>query len=630
MENSELEIENIEWNPPLETVANVESWARDFAAIDAESAWWKSRMASVLYQLSGHGSARVTKQDARVRAQEALKLDPDNWHTSYTLAQVVEKNDESIALLNSVIDRLLGDDTWRNDPENKKRLAEVYLTLGDKYWYSAEDNEKLIDPSKSIEACLRSLDEFMGFHDRLVQILARCALQKMWPEAVSILEKMRDTPVSSEDRKHKANPDFEQVAYKTFLGWYGFIDGLTQCAKALNRWDLVKQTFEAGLRVAEGLMDKFRIRYHYGASLRRSENPDQGFRTWEALLDEAMKNEKEPEECENFMDWYLVESMMPELIKRATPADASSTTASTASLRSSREYVAKIEAFFQRFTSWQSRAPDPGRGLWFSRFYVRRGDMETAKAAAREQVRIALEMIDNDDPSDDRDSFWSLGTVFSTFGDVVNARGAFIMMKVARLAEWDAYKEEMKKYERDLAAWNARHTKIENLKPEGGDGSTQPPEEDESGAKIDTSEEVVDSSNAVVVVAVDLEAAEVTVPATDSKPMDETPSQDTPATSSLDDKTTSGTADAAAEVSVAIDTEEAVPTGEAEATSEESRVEAEAEAEPADTAPEPPSEPFHGIGVFCDGVCDPTVRWDWPRAMWTCKDDIGNKQVSYT
>jgi len=651
------------WTPSLERIESVEKWARELASIDANSIWWESHMVIVLYQLHIHAEAQVSKKDVESRARNVLEKDPENWQTSLTLGRVLGADDESITILNATIDRLLKDETWHSSLDNKRWLAEAYLTLGDKYWGTGDDDEaKPVKPDHAIAKYTQSLDEYTGYHDRLLKVLYRYQKQELWSEIVSLLEKLRDNPTSYVGLEQGKSTDFEQISNSIAVSWEDFdMNSLAKAAKTTDSWGLFIDVYNAAIKTSPLLWWTLRHKFYYGEALRVMKDPDEGFKVWEAFLEELLGNEKDSDVCEEFMSAYFLDPVLPELTKRALVSEFSATSRKPMS-KSPQEYSALIEKLYGRYTGWQSKYSKPEQGLRFSRFYVLSGNIEKAKEAAREQVKVALEMIDNDDPSDDWQAFIYLNHIFSTFGDIPNARAATIMSAVARNAEVNEYNDKMKKYEADKAVWDARHGVVKAIGVENdivAKDNTHPIHEVDAQDKVDKSEQKQEDSSTVVVeqdgVQVKVEdagrnqgddAAAVVEEQGTQSVHDEAQAKAEELEPGQEDSTAATTVVAAIasvplaeSTSIVVVQEPAAPDTSPQTTEEQDSKPKENEAQESETSPTqddaqttadekptPPIEPWDSL-AYCDGDCEPRTKWVWPSSYWNCMDHIGNVQV---
>ena len=442
------------WNPTLGRIGLVESWAQDLLNSHDSVSTWEANMASLLLRFMGD---HVTKKDVETRTRKALKLDDTNWRASYTLAQVTESNEEAIGLLHNIIDRLSLDKIWLGNPENKFVLADMFLELGNKYWNAEQDEGQSM---KAVEAYSRSLELDMTRYERYIEITSHYAERGLWHQIASFLETLQQ---ASQD---KGSPLGRLISHGAHVQEFG--KNLVQTAKSLDRWDLLRLSYEMALKErADDYDAKFWIRQAFSTALRS--NPklvDEGFEIWEEIVrDEVPAGQ---ERMGNYAFDSAVANMIPAYTKRAltqtSPSSGTRTVApslaaaASSSSSSSPSYGEKIEALYKRFLASQRSPRGPETALYFSRYFFLQGDVTRAKESARELAVLSLEMMSNDDPADDRDCYWRLQSLFSAFGAVEDARAAWDMMAVARKAEQEAYLVARQKWEETLADWEARKT----------------------------------------------------------------------------------------------------------------------------------------------------------------------------
>ncbi len=105
-------------------------------------------------------------------------MDAGNWHASYTLARIIESDDEAIEILGDITSRLSDDKTWLSDPNHKSLFAEMLLELGDRRWHSGKEVET------AILAYSTSLSKDMSHCRRYLGIISRYAERELWTQIV--------------------------------------------------------------------------------------------------------------------------------------------------------------------------------------------------------------------------------------------------------------------------------------------------------------------------------------------------------------------------------------------------------------------------------------------------------------
>ncbi len=406
----------------------MESWSHTLTGISESTSIWESHMASALHRLSGD---HITKKDAEDRARKALEMDAGNWHASYTLARIIESDDEAIEILGDITSRLSDDKTWLSDPNHKSLFAEMLLELGDRRWHSGKEVET------AILAYSTSLSKDMSHCRRYLGIISRYAERELWTQIVSFLETLRISP------RGKTTP-IGQLVVEAIDREDDFTSHMLRAAKVLDRWDLLRSIYETALKECTGMYKRSSaiwIKYAFGEALMSDpKQEDEGLRMWEAIVEDNV-----PSFCSERLHYTMVSSIMPVYTRRALSDGESEST-----------YNKKVDALSQRFYDI------PRRGylasmtdMYFARYHFRRRDLGRAKMAARSVAVQALEMISNDDPSDDLQSFHMLQSLFSTLGDDENEQAAWDMIAVAKHAErqeWEAAKAKWQKKKTETAS----------------------------------------------------------------------------------------------------------------------------------------------------------------------------------
>ncbi|KAJ0335830.1 hypothetical protein COL922a_008726 [Colletotrichum nupharicola] len=113
--------------------------------------------------------------------------------------------------------------------------------------------------------------------------------------------------------------------------------------------------------------------------------------------------------------------------------------------------------------------------------------MQLAKASIKDLLEQSLDMMSNDDPSDDFICFWQLQTIFTTFEDDTNALAAWKMMAVAKREMYNEYFEELHQWQDKVARWEAQESP--DVGRQNGAGVTAESEEGDRLAEVDVTDE---------------------------------------------------------------------------------------------------------------------------------------------
>ena len=407
-ENDERREECI-WNPTLEQIELVESWSQgDLDLSDSDCALWAAHIAAVLVRL---GSKNIPRKDVEMRTRRAVEMDPDNWMASHLLAKVVESDEEAVEILIRITDGLSKDEDWNSSEKHKKLLAGMLLDLGDKYWGSGE---KLEDLEKAVNAYQRSIDKDRTFCSRHLDVVNKYAERALWQPLATFLEGMHNVPTG-------VPSGAAQLLYaglnKTNIS---FRNNILRAFQAVDRLDVMRNLYDVAAATARFYWQSFVVAYYYGGALiGQPQFEDAGLAVWETFL------ERKPAPNEE----HLAQDVIVKLGQLIVPQWTTRAFTKGVEPQKAAAYATKIEALYARFSDQYTR--NSHLSLSFARYFFRKGDVLMAKRAVREVAIQALEMMSDDDPDNDYQSFWQIGMVLSTLEDQKNALAAWDMMTIA-------------------------------------------------------------------------------------------------------------------------------------------------------------------------------------------------------
>ena len=278
-----------------------------------------------------------------------------------------------------------------------------------------------------------SINEDTSHHERYLGIISCYAKQGLWSHIESFIEALSK-------RSHSGDgTPIGKLVVKGVLEDDTFSTSLKQTAEKLDRWDLLKTAYDQALKEKMPYLGTFRIRFAYGEALRSVENQeDRQLKVWEEILEAEIPQEYE------FMSrrvlTFLVPKLMPIYTKRALAAVAleeSSEPRVDAISHSiiTPTFAERIDSLYERFQRTADFSTQ--KVLYFTRYFVLCNDDERAKESVTDLLAQSLDMMSNDDQSDDCQCFWQLQSIFSTFGHVDNAIAAMHMMVVANKVEYE-------------------------------------------------------------------------------------------------------------------------------------------------------------------------------------------------
>ncbi|KAI3541486.1 hypothetical protein CSPX01_07574 [Colletotrichum filicis] len=230
------------WNPKIERVARVAAWSsQNFATKKSTSTKkvWKAHLALILLRLYLNENKNVSRKAVEKSAREACDTDDKNWKALYTLAQVTESRDEATEILEKITENLSAKKAWTDDLAKRRVLAEMYLELGDKFWFSTSSEMQ----DRAIAAYTESIKMDTSYTQRYLGVISRFTNKTLWKNIASLLEMLLEGP-----SKASGAPIGNLILAEDDSR--SLDDSITRTAEALGRWDLVKKVYKEGINSA--------------------------------------------------------------------------------------------------------------------------------------------------------------------------------------------------------------------------------------------------------------------------------------------------------------------------------------------------------------------------------------------
>ncbi|KAK3990471.1 hypothetical protein QBC44DRAFT_64182 [Cladorrhinum sp. PSN332] len=426
----------------VDQIQEVEKWAQGKLKVEDQKnlvSIWEAHMACVLYCLATAPGrqiprmvGRITVSDAETRARKAIDLDPDNYRASYFLAQATKSSAESVDILQSLVDRLSSPDSheWQKSDENKRLLVDILFTLGDKLILS--DNSDQV--AEAVTAYLAGLAVDVTYRSGYQTVISQYAKKKMWPQIVEFIKTLGQQQPSSS----KPDPLVRLMHKADLWGSQGLVNQLVEMAKNTDNWDLLRDLYRRALTAENGertdRYTRFYLRRALGCSLVQEPNFEaEGLKKLEDLAAEL---------SDEWMFYDIMRDFMRIYVPRAL-----------SSLPLRNQYADRLEDLYGRFKQFGALT-EARPALVFARYFLLANEHSRAKLAALGMVKMALEMLSDDDSSNDYWAFWNLAWLFSAFDDQTNAVAAFNMLAITRKLEADKHEA----WKKNKAAWAAKKT----------------------------------------------------------------------------------------------------------------------------------------------------------------------------
>jgi hypothetical protein len=390
----------------------VEDWAKSVLDVSLKDSLWEVQMAMVL---GNFGGFRV---DVEKRCRSALELDPSNWRASHTLAKTVESLQEAITILKEVTDRLSHDEEWMQESSNKettqassnkKILAQMIFDLGVKYWHDGQ-----IDTA--VETYTRGVQQDASDYERNLAILEQYQDSDRWADIIALNETMeKQSTADSKYLLNMASAHADKSEYHEYI---------LHAAIETNRFDILDSIYLPSIDLAgteSRWEDLYYFRYYYGIAL--NHRPDSENKAI-AVLELALKEDLPRSSLSSdFFLPQLILALAPIYLRLAREAEPGSELAA--------DYLMRISDWLQDEAN-ERNLMYPSK-LFLARYYHKNGDKVRAKETAKSVVKVALEMLSDDDVDNDSMAYWRLLMAFIPLEDDENTLAAWVSHEFAMM-----------------------------------------------------------------------------------------------------------------------------------------------------------------------------------------------------
>ncbi|KAL2809195.1 hypothetical protein BJX63DRAFT_370382 [Aspergillus granulosus] len=433
--------------PTIEDISEIEDWSRTLLGCEKDSLW-EVQVAIILHNFQFDA-------EAEKRCRRSLQLDSSNWRASYHLAHVVPSNKEAIEILNNIISTLEADKEWIEESNHVSALAEMLFDRGQRFWDAEQFDEAIESYTKSVQM------NYAGFK-RILQIIEQYYNQRLWADILALLRTIQS---GSGDSAHLSKMLVDLASEERFHNI------VLQTAVETGQFEFIEQVYNDAIRLStesEAYTSLYYIRYHYANEIFQQDNGEErAIGLWETALKEDLPR--------SFLDIdyvlpYLTVKLAPIYLSRALAAEKGSETA--------QDYLHRISSITPDETS-ESNVILPAK-LYLARYHQVKGDEAKAKQIVRSTVKLALEMLSDDDSDNDYLAYWRLLLVFLPLNDDENALAAVSMAALASQSTFMngapgvAHLEEPKKGpQKDQGGKDHNKKERKEQSPRPGSGSLQ-------------------------------------------------------------------------------------------------------------------------------------------------------------
>jgi hypothetical protein len=375
----------------------VEQWCLKKLPIDKPDSRWHTQMAVVFSRSSIRGPVEE-------RCRAALELDKNNWRASALLARFVKSSKEGISLLEKLVNRYKGDSVWM--AANQGELAEMEYTIGGLYW---TDNH-LNKAKKWYSACIEHGPSKYHFAP---DILLKYHCVQWWNEMIDVIEKIRS-------KSHLAPM---MVALTESIGNENVQRAILEAGINANNLEVFDHVYQGAIESAaksKNYRASFTLRQCYASAL-TTHHPSPIDRILELL--EAAAGDVPYTNTDLAATFFLVGYRLGSIY-----LDKAKAAKNAGQEDEAKGWLRRMSAIVpEQVTENQMRLP---LSLFAARYYYIYNDLETARRMAHNTLRMATELLSDDDSTNDMLAYKKILYGVIPFKDEVNAAAALAMIKL--------------------------------------------------------------------------------------------------------------------------------------------------------------------------------------------------------
>lgn len=387
----------------------IEDWAFKTLNVKEKSSLWESQMAHLTkIMCAGENVPQIALQ----RASKALELDKNNWRAWYYKAVFGVKDDwEAVDILKKVTQKMeraaKSDPPWLDIEDRRSLLADLFLQLGNRLW----------SIGKELDLASRYHLKCLEYHDQsyinYADVLFGYGKAKAWTHVMDFLMELT--------RNDRWTQSVHLFVYE-LLNWQSFSDTVALAVKSTRRWDVIESLFPRVIKRLEESEPSFDalfiVRYSYGYILNTGgHDEDTAIHLWQKAIDDGQAGRYKYDSVTTD-DLYNVVNELAQLYSRRGQ-DPDSAPESVGELIIRLEMMIKLSK-----ETWRNTIAS----CCLARLHLTIGQEKEAKHAVLELVRSALEMLSDDDPSNDGSALYLLASVFATMNDEVQTLAAWHLM----------------------------------------------------------------------------------------------------------------------------------------------------------------------------------------------------------
>lgn len=384
-------IQSVE-SPNLE---EIEVWCQRKLGVAERNSIWHSQMALIFF-LNG------MKDEAESRCRQALDLDKNNWRASLVKAQLSDSNKKLRGILKDLYRRCEKNLDWMK--EHEEFLADMAEPVGHAYWEDGTFDKAAVWYS----ACI----EHAPFRYKTVLfILKQYDKRERWSDIIELLRKMRS--------QSHLDPMFVYEAQSEELH-----KAVLHAAERERNLDFLDQVYRPAIEYARknqwyGASFYLREAYASACSARQSDSNVEVLDLLEAAAADVVYTEEDPAVA-FFRVGYRLGAIY---LQNATTAK------NIQNMSEARFWLDKMASIIpEQIKEDQMRLP---LSLYAARYHHIDGNNDAARSAAHNTLKMAMELLSDNDPTNDMFAFQKILYAMIPFKDERNVATALAMMKMS-------------------------------------------------------------------------------------------------------------------------------------------------------------------------------------------------------
>ncbi|KAJ5622596.1 hypothetical protein N7528_005828 [Penicillium herquei] len=375
-------------------ISSVEDLCRSESLALNQDATWETQMA-IVYNGFSHASK------AEVRCREALKVDKKYWRASLLLSQVTKSDTEAIETLKKLMKRFEADPSLMKS--NQKEYAEMAFILGNRYW----SIERL---DKAVEKFSQCIDQDPANYSYTRDILGRYQDGQRWDNVIELLERLR------------ANSHLTAMVVN-LADETRFHVIVVHAVTATKKYSLLDQIYLDAIETAarnQNYNAAFYLRESYAGAI--GVIPEFPLERITTLLEAAAKEDIPYTTLDATVAFFRVGYRLGRIyLDKAVEAKR------VGNPELAVETLKKMSSVVpEQVNEDQMRLP---LRLFSARYYKEQEDLVNARKMAHNTLKMAIELLQDDDESNDTLAYTKILYASIPFGDLKNVTAAVAMLK---------------------------------------------------------------------------------------------------------------------------------------------------------------------------------------------------------